>query len=208
MPTLSILVVLSLVPLALIARRRAVRTPQTRLQIIPDMDQQPKFMPQSGNPLFADGRAMRPPVVGAVARGEAGLDTLLHRGQSGGRWITTFPVPLTEESLRRGQQRFNIYCTPCHGLAGRGDGIVHVRADRLREGTWVPPADLTSELVAGRPVGHLYNTISNGIREMPGYGAQIPEPDRWCIVAYLRALQRSQHATADDVPPELRPALR
>ena len=208
MPTISVLVVLSFVPLALIARTRAVKSTQPRLQFIPDMDQQPKFKPQSGNPLFADGRAMRPPVIGAVAWGEAGLDTHLHRGQSGGQWATTFPVPLTEESLRRGQQRFNIYCTPCHGLAGRGDGIVHLRADRLREGTWVPPADLTSELVVGRPVGHLYNTISNGIRKMPGYGAQIPELDRWYIVAYLRALQRSQHATVDDVPPELRPALR
>ncbi len=172
------------------------------------MDQQPKFKAQSGNPLFADGRAMRPPVAGAVARGEAGLDTLFHRGQSVGRWAETFPVPLTEESLRRGQERFDIYCAPCHGLAGRGDGIVNVRADRLQEGTWAPPADLTGDLVVDRPVGHLYNTITNGIRNMPAYGAQIPERDRWAIVAYVRALQRSRHATVDDVPPELRPALR
>jgi mono/diheme cytochrome c family protein len=208
MPAISILVALSFVPLALIARTRAVKTAHTRLQIIPDMDQQPKFRPQSGNSLFADGRAMRPPVAGAVARGEAGLDTLFHRGQAGGQWTTAFPASLTNETLRRGQERFNIYCAPCHGLAGRGDGIVHLRADRLREGTWVPPSDLTSDLVAGRPVGHLYNTVSNGIRKMPAYGAQIPEADRWSIVAYVRALQRSRRATADDVPPELRPSLR
>ena len=207
MPSIAVLVVLSFIPFALIARTRATKATHTRLQIIPDMDEQPKFRAQMANALFADGRSMRPPVLGTVARGEAKLDDHYYRGIVNGQWATTFPVPVTSELLKRGQVRFDIYCAPCHGLAGGGDGIVNLRADRLQEGTWTPPAVLYSDLVAKRPVGHLFNTITNGIRNMPAYGPQIPEADRWAIVAYIRALQRSQHATLSDVPPELRGTL-
>jgi mono/diheme cytochrome c family protein len=207
-PTVTVLIVLSFIPLALIAKTRAVRTPKPRIEIIPDMDKQPKFKTQRANPLFADGRAMRPPVPGTVARGQANLDSHFYRGQVNGQWVATFPAPLTMETLHRGQERFGIYCAPCHGLAGAGDGMVNQRAEKLQEGTWTPPSDLTSDLVAGRPVGHLFNTITNGIRTMPAYGPQIPEADRWAIVAYVRALQRSNRASEEDVPPELRPTLR
>lgn len=214
-PAVALLTALSFVPLALIARTRTTHSAQTRVQIIPDMDQQPKFKAQSANPLFADGRAMRPPVDGTVARGHADLDPHFYRGlvPSGPAspalaWAETFPFPITTEVVRRGQERYGIFCAPCHGLAGGGDGIVNARADRLQEGTWTPPANLYGELVRPRPVGHLYNTVTNGIRNMPSYGPQVPERDRWAIVAYVRALQRSQCAPWEDVPEEQRGALR
>lgn len=203
-----LMVVLSWVPLALILRARQVKSSKPRIHIVQDMDNQPKFGPQSRNRLFADRRAMRPPVEGTVARGELRDDDRLDRGAVGDVWIEQIPVPVTEQLLRRGRERYDIYCSPCHGLAGNGDGMVAKRADALQEGTWTPPASFHTELVRGRPVGHLYNSITNGIRSMPAYGPQIAVEDRWAIVAYLKALQRSQSATVEDVPPELRVQLR
>jgi mono/diheme cytochrome c family protein len=197
-----------LVPLALIARARATTSPHPRLHVVPDMDQQKKFKAQSGNALFADGRAMRLPVTGSVARGELDVDSVRVTGRVGAEWSAEFPIAVTEALIRRGQQRYDIYCAPCHGLAGFGDGIVGKRAERLQEGTWTPPSSLHTDLVRGREAGHLYNTIANGIRNMPAYGAQIPVDDRWAIVAYVRALQRSQFARPEDVPAELRAQLR
>lgn len=203
-----ILAAASFIPIALIARERATRVDRPRLQIIPDMDQQPRFKAQQANPLFADGRAARPPVPGTVAVGHARLDDHLYRGIEDGAWAEAFPFPLTPELLQRGRERYGIYCAVCHGQAGAGDGIVNARALRLQEGTWTPPSNLHDQVVVERPVGHLFNTISNGIRNMPAYGSQIPERDRWAIVAYVRALQRSQRAPVDDVPAETRGQLR
>ncbi len=203
-----LLAVLALVPLALVARARTTTSPVPRLQPIQDMGKQPKFKPQTPDPLFADGRAARPPVPGTVARGELQENEAYWQGRVNGEWITAFPVPVTQALMRRGQERFDIYCAPCHGLAGYGDGPVAKRADRLQEGTWVPPSSYHTDLVRGRPVGQLFNTITNGIRNMPSYGAQIPVADRWAIVLYVRALQRSQDARPEDVPPELRGQLR
>jgi mono/diheme cytochrome c family protein len=151
---------------------------------------------------------MRPPVAGTVAAGEARVEEHFHRGVVQGSWAETFPMPLTPELVRRGQERFGIYCAPCHGLGGQGDGVVNARALRLQEGTWTPPANLHDEIVVGRPAGHLFNTITRGIRNMPAYGPQIPEQDRWAIVAYVRALQRSQRSRLEDVPPAERAGLR
>jgi len=203
-----VLVVLSWVPLALIARARQVKSTAPRIHVVPDMDNQPKFGPQSRNRLFADRRAMRPPVEGTVARGALREDDGLFRGAAGEAWLEQMPVPVTDQLLQRGRARYDIYCSPCHGLAGYGDGMVAKRADALQEGTWTPPASLHSELVRSRPVGHLYNTITNGVRSMPAYAPQVAVEDRWAIVAYVRALQRSQRATVGDVPPELRAQLR
>jgi mono/diheme cytochrome c family protein len=207
-PTVAVLVVLSFIPMAFIARARATKSPVTRLQIVPDMDQQGRFKAQQANPIFADGRAMRPQEPGTVAWGEADLDPRVHLGQDGDRWSSVIPIPVTEEVMRRGRERYDIYCAPCHGLAGAGDGIINARAERLAEGTWTPPTSLHSEVVLGREDGHLYNTIANGIRNMPAYGSQIDVMDRWAVVAYVRALQRSQKTSVDDVPPEVRPTLR
>jgi mono/diheme cytochrome c family protein len=172
------------------------------------MAKQPKLKTQTSNPLFADSRAMRPRVAGTVARGELEENGALRSGRDGGDWVTSFPVPVTGRVMQRGQERYDIFCAPCHGLAGYGDGPVSKRADALQEGTWTPPSSYHTDLVRGRPVGHLFNTITYGIRNMPEYGSQIPVEDRWAIVLYVRALQRSQDANAADVPPDLRRQLR
>lgn len=203
-----ILASLAILPFALVARARATHSRAPHTHLIPDMKRQPKFRPQTENPLFADGRAMRPPVEGTVPRDGLHDDEHFYFGMVNGKWATTFPMEVTPALLARGQERFGIYCTPCHGLAGAGDGIVARRADRLQEGTWTPPSSYHTDLVRSRPVGHLFNTITNGIRRMPAYGPQIAPADRWAIVAYVRALQRSQYTTLEDVPPDLRNALR
>ena len=207
-PAILLLTLVSFVPLALVAVERSTRVNRPRLQIIPDMDQQPKFRAQSANALFADGRAMRPPVPGTVPAGGARADDRYYRGIDGAGWQEGFPVPLTPELVGRGRERFDIYCAPCHGLSGMGDGIVHQRALRLQEGTWTPPTNLHDAVVVERADGHIFNTITNGIRNMPAYGPQITERDRWAIVAYVRALQRSQRTGLEDVPPEARESLR
>jgi mono/diheme cytochrome c family protein len=203
-----VLVLASLVPPLLIARARLVKSELPRIHVDYGMAKQPKFKAQSPNPLFADGRAMRPPVAGAVAQGDPRHDEVLFSGLSNGRWTTTFPVPVTPTLMRRGQERFDIFCSTCHGLAGAGDGMISKRADQLQEGTWVPPASYHTELIRKREVGHLFNTITHGIRNMPSYGSQVPPEDRWAIVAYVRALQRSQDARIDDVPADIRPTLK
>lgn len=203
-----ILIALSFIPLALLARSRVAGSVLPRLQIVPDMDDQFVFKTQSENPLFADGRAMRPTVPGTVARGELQDDDHYYRGRQGEAWAATSPVPLTGSFLERGRERFDIFCATCHGLTGSGDGMVSRRADKLAEGTWTPPTNLTSSVVRERPDGQLYHIISHGIRNMPAYGPQIPVADRWAIVAYVRALQRSAGTSIDDVPEDIRPTLR
>lgn len=202
------LVVVSWVPLALIMRARVTTSPNPRIHVVPDMDNQPKFKAQSRNPLFADRRAMRPPVPGTVARGAALDRPDVTTGRVADDWVAAIPMPVDRDLLERGRQRYDVFCSPCHGLAGFGDGMVARRADELQEGTWTPPTSFHSDLIRQRPDGHLFNTITNGIRNMPGYGSQIPVEDRWAVVAYVRALQRSQNATVDDVPPAIRAQLR
>jgi mono/diheme cytochrome c family protein len=151
---------------------------------------------------------MRPPAPGTVPFQAPAPDPAVDLGREGTGWVAVMPVALDQHLLRRGRERYDVFCSPCHGLAGYGDGTVAKRADKLQEGTWTPPSSLHTDLVRGRPDGHIYNTIANGIRTMPAYGAQIPVADRWAIVAYVRALQLSQNATVEDVPPELRASLR
>ena len=210
--TALVLVSLSWIPLVLIARARVTTTPNPRIHIIQDMDNQPKFKPQQANPMFADTRAMRPPVPGTVARGtlvgDSRLETGLTDPANPESWVEVMPVEVTPELMKRGREQYDVFCSPCHGLGGVGNGAVSVRAEALQEGTWTPPSSFHTELVRSRQVGHLYNTITNGIRNMPAYGTMIDRSDRWAIVAYVRALQRSQYATVDDVPAELRPSLR
>ncbi|HKQ61873.1 MAG TPA: cytochrome c [Candidatus Polarisedimenticolaceae bacterium] len=201
--TAVLLGVLALIPLACIARARVVHSAQPRIHPNQDMDNQGRFESQQANPLFADGRAMRPPVAGTVPQEGFDTDARVATGLDGPDYLHALPLPLTRELLARGHERYGIYCAPCHGLAGYGDGMV---ARRAGEG-WVPPSSFHAEPAASRPVGHLFNTITRGIRTMPAYGPQIPVADRWAIVAYVRALQRSQHARLEDVPAERRAAL-
>lgn len=203
-----VMVVLSWVPLVVIMRARHSKSTKPRIHIIQDMDNQPKYKAQARNRLFADRRAMRPPIAGTIARGELDADNRLYRGVVGEDFVAEIPIPITMQLMERGRERYDIYCSPCHGLAGYGDGMVSKRADVLQEGTWTPPASFHTDLVRGRPSGHLFNTITNGIRNMPAYGPQISVDDRWAIVAYVRALHRSQNAPVEDVPPELRAQLR
>jgi mono/diheme cytochrome c family protein len=207
-----ILIALSLVPMACIVKNwnDPVKT-GTRIQVVPDMDTQPKVKTQTAHPFFADGRGMREWPEGTVARGmlrddprrEYGLDSL-----ADSTFTTEFPLPVTETLLDRGQEQYGVFCATCHGLTGAGDGMTHRRAEQLAQGTWTPPTDLTSVTVVNREHGHIYNSIANGIRNMPAYGHQIPVDDRWAIVAYVRALQRARNATLDDVPEPNRRTLR
>jgi len=123
-------------------------------------------------------------------------------------WVEDFPIAITDEAMKRGQQRYNIYCAPCHGLAGEGDGLVARRAQELQQVTWLPPTSLQSEAVRAQPVGQLFHTITNGARKMPAYGPQISVQDRWAIVLYMRALQRTQNADPEDVPAETLKAMK
>jgi len=206
------------IPPAIIARVRATPDPNRAVHIFLDMDFQPKFKPQQVNPMFADGRSQRPMVAGTVAQGETNLDAHLHEGVVDGKWATMLPAGLemSEEFLARGQQRYNIYCSVCHGYAGFGDGAVNKRAMELMsssdgpaDGTaWVQAKSLHDPLVREHQLGLLYNIATNGIRNMAGYGTQIDLEDRWAIAAYVKALQLSQNATLQDVPPELRANLK
>lgn len=204
-------VVAALVPPLIIFRARAVTTPEPRLHPIPDMDSQVSFKAQEENLAFADHRAMRLPVKGTVARGESFGDDHLYRGKIGEKWATGLPSGLVvdDEFMLRGRVRYEIYCAPCHGLNGEGNGPVAVRvaSDPDLATNWTRPTNLVGsagdEAPRKQPLGKIFSTITNGNRTMPPYRSQIPVSDRWAIVGYLRALQRSQVSQAGDVPVEI-----
>jgi mono/diheme cytochrome c family protein len=213
-------VVVTWVPLAVIARARVSRSEEPRIHIIQDMGTQPKYREQQTSEVFADGRADRQRVSGTVPRGMLEDDDHYNRGfvrtiddsgKSSVRFFDDFPaqVKVDRALLERGQQRFNIYCYVCHGYDGAGNGPVNQRATELMQeqhqpdeilANWTPVASLLSDTVRGRPNGHVFNTITNGIRSMPPYGVQIPVADRWAIVAYVRALEVAQNAPLSAVP--------
>jgi mono/diheme cytochrome c family protein len=206
-----ILLLCLLLPPAIIARVRSTPNSNLPIHIIQDMAFQSKYKTQAVNPMFADGNTMRPPVVNAVARGETYLDAHLYDGVIDGQWANVLPsqVKLDFATLRRGQERFDIYCSVCHGISGGGNGIVNQRAMELVANTngpvngtvWVQAKNLVhDELVTVQPMGQVFNTITYGIRNMAGYGSQIPTEDRWAIAAYVKALQRSQNAQPSDIP--------
>jgi mono/diheme cytochrome c family protein len=171
--------------------------------IIPDLEFQKKYKAQSENPLFADHRSMRTPPEGTVAVGDARTDDAYYRGRVQGdtTFVTVNPREITPELLERGRNRFNIYCSPCHDRTGSAKGIV------IGYG-FVPPPSFHTDRVRAFADGYIFNVITNGVRNMPSYGKQIPVGDRWAIVAYLRALQRSENATLADVPPDARDELK
>lgn len=204
----GVLIALSLVPLMLIASRRAGTREDPPPRIFTEMVNQPKYITQDLSPFFEDHRSTRPAVVGTVARGELQEDDAVFRGKSDEKWVERIPMPVSQALMKRGQERFNVFCATCHGLAGNGDGMTAKRADELAEGTWVPPTGLNTEPIIKQLDGQLFNTITHGIRKMPAYGPMVPVDDRWAIVFYVRALQRSQRAKVEDVPADKRPALR
>jgi mono/diheme cytochrome c family protein len=201
------LTLLALIPVALLVKARVTHSDLPRFMVIYDMDNQQKVKTQRASAVFTDGLSMRVAPEGTVDRDAVVGDPALTDGGVGPDFDAGFPVPVDRPLLERGRERFGIYCAPCHGLDGRGDGMVHRRADALMEGTWVAPTDLVSDAVIARTEGHLYNTIRQGIRKMPAYGAQIPLHDRWAIVAYVRALQKAQAGTLEDLNENDRAAL-
>ncbi len=197
----AVLCVLALLPIppALIWQARCERSAHPRVHPIGDMDNQKYYRKQARNIAFTDGRAMRLPVRGTVALGELHADDHYWRGTVAGAWAKSFPAKLSVDKafLKRGADCFDIFCAPCHGFAGYGDGIVAARGSKVSPATWVEPTDLHSRGEGGKgpanqEVGLIYSTITNGKNSMPHYAAQIPVNDRWAIVAYVRALQISQ----------------
>ncbi|MBZ0256269.1 cytochrome c, partial [bacterium] len=188
---------------ALISKARVVPSKLPRIHLIQNMDNQDRFKPQQSSNLFADKRAMRPPVPGTVARGELNLTDGFHTGVVGDQWVEDFPVPVTDLLIQRGKERFEINCAPCHGYAGFGDGMVNKRAEQLQQPQWIQPSSFHTDEIRNRPNGHIFNTITNGIRTMPSYRDKLSPKDRWAVVSYVRALQRSQNATLKDIPQDV-----
>ena len=166
-----------------------------------NMDYVQRFEAQEANQLFADGAAMREPVAGTVARGQlrtAANAPFYYGRDASGAYVAEIPVEVTTDLVERGRDRYEIYCTPCHGQAGDGRGIVAVGNGGLGYGFQVP--SYHTESLRAREDGYLYDVIQNGVNTMPSYGHEILAADRWAIVAYVRALQRSQAADAADLP--------
>ena len=165
-----------------------------------NMDYTQRFEAQEPNPLFADDAAMRQPVAGTVARG--GLRTegnapFYYGRTADGAYVSEIPIEVTASLVERGQERYGIYCTPCHGIAGDGRGIVAVGNGGQGYGFAVP--SYHTDALRARPDGYVYDVIQNGVNTMPSYGHEMAAADRWAVVAYVRALQRSQAASSADV---------
>ena len=171
-----------------------------------DMHDQPKYIPLRESSFFADARSARPVVAGTVARGQLRDDPLLYTGKvpgagsATGTDATIFPFAVDEKVMARGRERFDVYCSPCHGRTGIGDGMIVRRGYRR-------PATFHQDRLRDAPVGHFFDVITNGFGAMPDYAAQIRAEDRWAIIAYVRALQLAQHASVADVPPDRRGEL-
>ncbi|HEY8945329.1 MAG TPA: quinol:electron acceptor oxidoreductase subunit ActD [Polyangiaceae bacterium] len=193
-----ILTAAAAIPFALAAKARFTKSREPRIHAIGDMDWQPKYKAQRQNPFYADTRAQREDVAGTVAVGELREDEHLYTGRVGGAYARNFPQQLqvNESTMERGRERYGIYCAPCHGLTGAGDGMITKRADELaatgrgKGMAWVPPTNVNQDHLRAQPVGQLFESITKGVRTMPAYGSQISVEDRWAIVLYLRALQR------------------
>jgi mono/diheme cytochrome c family protein len=216
----------ALIPFAIAAKARNSHSPDPHLHIFPDMDYQPKYRSDQPMDVFVDGRANRGEIPGTVSRGNYQADDLFYRGLDGEAgaqaWTTGFPKAYPDgrsfavdlSLVERGRQRYDIYCAPCHGYDGRGNGMVPERV-KVSGGLWqarnlieAPDAKGNGGVAVQMPNGQLFNTISNGYNTMMGYASQIPHADRWAIVAYVRALQRAQNASQGDVPADLQGSIR
>ncbi len=162
-----------------------------------DMHNQPKFIPQRGTDFYADGRSVRPQVENTVARNQLRQNAYFYTGFVDGKEGDGMPFPVTATVLARGQERYNVYCTPCHSRVGNGIGMI-VQRGYSKAGNFH-----TARLNAA-PYGHFFDVITNGYGSMPDYSAQVNEQDRWAIVAYIKALQLSQKASESDVAPGAR----
>jgi cytochrome c553 len=165
-----------------------------------DMHDAPRYDPLERGPFFNDGRASRTPVPNTVPRGLIREDRHMFEGVVDGKPAETFPMAVTPAVMARGQDRFNVYCAPCHGRTGEGDGMIVQRGFRK-------PPSYHEERVRNAPVGYYFDVMTRGFGAMQDYSAQVTAADRWAIAAYIRALQLSQRATVNDVPAERRDEL-
>jgi len=166
-----------------------------------DMHDQPKYTPLRSTPFFGDVRSARPLIAGTVAQGQLHEDPFLETGKIGNADATVFPFPVDAAVMARGRERFEIFCTPCHGRTGTGDGMIVQRGYRR-------PPTYHDDRLRNAPIGHFVDVMANGFGAMPDYSDQVNARDRWAIAAYIRALQLSQHAQLADVPDRERGALR
>jgi len=191
---------------------RGLRSTEPPIEVFPDMDRQAKYKPQAPSKFFADGRADRPLVPGTVPRGRSALDAgdpaflraddFRYAGKGAdGAFARGFPLDVSAALIRRGQDRYAVYCAPCHGALGDGQGITRLYG----MGT---TANLHDERLRLMAEGELFNTITHGKNTMQSYADKLAPDDRWAVIAYVRALQRARHATLDDVPPEHRAELK
>jgi cbb3-type cytochrome c oxidase subunit III len=165
-----------------------------------DMHVQPRYNPLDPSRFFGDGRSARPPVPGTVARGQLRTNELLYTGKVKGVLAENFPFPITRQVLKRGRERFNIFCSPCHDYVGTGHGMIVQRG-------FQPPPSYHNDRLRKAPVGHFFDVITNGYGAMHSYAARVPPEDRWAIIAYIRALQLSQQAKLEDLPVSVRDQL-
>ena len=200
MTRLTVIIVVALMTAGCL-REQPSRKPPVHLVL--NMDNQEKVKPQSESGFYADGLAMLQPVDGTVPRGMLRLDSsVYYEGKNAdGSLVEKSPLTTTMELLERGQQRFNIFCAPCHSRVGNGQGAVVKRG-------MLPPPSFHEQRLIDTADGHFFDVITNGVRNMPPYKYQIPVHDRWAIIAYVRALQLSQNATEKGLPPEELDALK
>jgi len=165
-----------------------------------DMHDQPRYEPYEKNDFFTDGRAMRPFVDGTVARETLRDDSPFYTGKDGKDFVTDIPVEVTADLLERGHTEFGVFCSPCHGRTGMGDGMI------VRRG-FKRPSSYHVDRLRQMPIGYFFDVVTNGYGAMSSYASQVPVEDRWAIAAYIRALQLSQYAPVADVPESHRPEL-
>lgn len=173
------------------------------LEVFQDMDRQPKYRPQQPSVLFANERTSQEQVSGTVARGDHFQNNAINTGRVPGttNFVELIPIPVTEQLMARGRQRYDIYCTPCHDAAGTGNGIV-------KKYGYATVRSIHEPIVTRQTDGEIFNTITHGKATMMPYGSQITIEDRWAIVAYVRALQRSRLASTNEVPAQLQAGLK
>jgi mono/diheme cytochrome c family protein len=165
-----------------------------------DMHDAPRYNPLRPSVFFANGSSARPLLANTVARGQLREDRHLYEGIVDGKPAETFPFPITDEVMRRGQERYTVFCTPCHGRTGEGNGMIVERGFRK-------PPSYHEDRLRNAPVGYFFDVMTHGFGAMQDYASQLPVADRWAIAAYIRALQFSQRAVVDDVPADRRADL-
>lgn len=190
--------------LALAGCFRGLPSDKPPVHVNPNMDTQEKVKPYAKSEFYDNGASMRQPVGGTIARGDLKQDSLFFFGKdSRGKLAENNPFPITMELLQRGQERYDIFCAPCHGRVGDGRGPVVLRGKGM-----IPPPNFHDQRLIDTADGHFVDVITNGVRNMPTYKHQVSIEDRWAITAYIRALQRSQNARLNDIPADKRNQIR